>query len=184
MTSENRQRKMLPKYIEIRGAKVHNLKNIDVNIPLHEIVAIAGVSGSGKSSIALGALYAEGSRRYLESLSTYTRRRMTQAERADGMSGTYRQRLRCASGREFPASAARSGRFRSCSIVCDLCFHALRATDAPTDITARRLFLSRRCRKLPALSVVRNSTAPELRSLPSTAPAPARPAAERELFRL
>ena len=83
MTSENRQRKMLPKYIEIRGAKVHNLKNIDVNIPLHEIVAIAGVSGSGKSSLALGALYAEGSRRYLESLSTYTRRRMTQAERAD-----------------------------------------------------------------------------------------------------
>jgi excinuclease ABC subunit A len=74
---------MLPKYIEVRGAKVHNLKNIDVNIPLHEIVAVAGVSGSGKSSLALGTLYAEGSRRYLESLSTYTRRRMTQAERAD-----------------------------------------------------------------------------------------------------
>jgi excinuclease ABC subunit A len=83
MSSESRQRKMLPKYIEVRGAKVHNLKNIDVNIPLHEIVAIAGVSGSGKSSLALGTLYAEGSRRYLESLSTYTRRRMTQAERAD-----------------------------------------------------------------------------------------------------
>ena len=83
MSSETRQRKILPKYIEVRGAKVHNLKNIDVNIPLHEIVAIAGVSGSGKSSLALGALYAEGSRRYLESLSTYTRRRMTQAERAD-----------------------------------------------------------------------------------------------------
>ena len=83
MSSEIIQRKMLPKYIEVRGAKVHNLKNIDVNIPLHEIVAIAGVSGSGKSSLALGALYAEGSRRYLESLSTYTRRRMTQAERAD-----------------------------------------------------------------------------------------------------
>ena len=83
MSSEVRQRKILPKYIEVRGAKVHNLKNIDVNIPLHEIVAIAGVSGSGKSSLALGALYAEGSRRYLESLSTYTRRRMTQAERAD-----------------------------------------------------------------------------------------------------
>ena len=83
MSSEVRQGKMLPKYIEVRGAKVHNLKNIDVNIPLHEIVAIAGVSGSGKSSLALGALYAEGSRRYLESLSTYTRRRMTQAERAD-----------------------------------------------------------------------------------------------------
>lgn len=74
---------MLPRYIEVRNAKVHNLKNIDVNIPLHEIVAIAGVSGSGKSSLALGVLHAEGSRRYLESLSTYTRRRMTQAERAD-----------------------------------------------------------------------------------------------------
>lgn len=74
---------MLPRYIEVRSARVHNLKNIDVNIPLHEIVAIAGVSGSGKSSLALGVLHAEGSRRYLESLSTYTRRRMTQAERAD-----------------------------------------------------------------------------------------------------
>ncbi|MCI6237307.1 MAG: excinuclease ABC subunit UvrA, partial [Firmicutes bacterium] len=83
MSGENRQRKMLPKYIEVRGAKVHNLKNINVDVPLNEIVAIAGVSGSGKSSLALGTLYAEGSRRYLESLSTYTRRRMTQAERAD-----------------------------------------------------------------------------------------------------
>ncbi|SEM64554.1 excinuclease ABC subunit A [Ligilactobacillus sp. WC1T17] len=82
MSGEIRQ-KMLPKYIEVRGAKVHNLKNINVDVPLNEIVAIAGVSGSGKSSLALGALYAEGSRRYLESLSTYTRRRMTQAERAD-----------------------------------------------------------------------------------------------------
>ena len=68
--------------IKVRGAKVHNLKNIDVDIPLNKIVGIAGVSGSGKSSLALGVLYAEGSRRYLESLSTYTRRRMTQAERA------------------------------------------------------------------------------------------------------
>ena len=83
MSGEIRQKKMLPKYIEVRGAKVHNLKNINVDVPLNEIVAIAGVSGSGKSSLALGALYAEGSRRYLESLSTYTRRRMTQAERAD-----------------------------------------------------------------------------------------------------
>lgn len=73
----------LPRCIEVRGAKVHNLKNIDVDIPLHKIVGIAGVSGSGKSSLALGILYAEGSRRYLESLSTYTRRRMTQAERAE-----------------------------------------------------------------------------------------------------
>ncbi len=68
--------------IIVRGAKVHNLKNIDVEIPLGKIVAIAGVSGSGKSSLALGVLYAEGSRRYLESLSAYTRRRMTQAEKA------------------------------------------------------------------------------------------------------
>ena len=66
----------------IRGAKVHNLKNIDVDIPLGKIVGIAGVSGSGKSSLALGVLYAEGSRRYLEALSTYTRRRMTQASQA------------------------------------------------------------------------------------------------------
>lgn len=83
MKKDNHRIQRLPRNIEVRGAKVHNLKNIDVDIPLHEIVAIAGVSGSGKSSLALGALYAEGSRRYLESLSTYTRRRMTQAERAD-----------------------------------------------------------------------------------------------------
>ena len=72
----------MPRNIEIRGAKAHNLKNLDVDIPLGKIVGIAGVSGSGKSSLALGVLYAEGSRRYLESLSTYTRRRMTQATRA------------------------------------------------------------------------------------------------------
>ena len=71
-----------PTHIEVRGGRVHNLKNIDVDIPLGRIVGIAGVSGSGKSSLALGILYAEGSRRYLESLSTYTRRRMTQAQKA------------------------------------------------------------------------------------------------------
>lgn len=71
-----------PKYIQIRGARVHNLKNINIDIPLHQIVGIAGVSGSGKSSLALGVLYAEGSRRYLESLSTYTRRRMTGVAKA------------------------------------------------------------------------------------------------------
>ena len=74
--------KKTPNEIRIRGARVHNLKNVDVNIPLHGIVGIAGVSGSGKSSLALGVLYAEGSRRYLEALSTYTRRRMTQAPKA------------------------------------------------------------------------------------------------------
>ena len=71
-----------PDHIEIRGARVHNLKNIDLDIPLGKLVGIAGVSGSGKSSLALGILYAEGSRRYLEALSAYTRRRMTQASEA------------------------------------------------------------------------------------------------------
>ena len=79
MNTENHN---APDRIRIRGGRVHNLKNIDVDIPLGKIVGIAGVSGSGKSSLALGILYAEGSRRYLESLSTYTRRRMTQAEKA------------------------------------------------------------------------------------------------------
>ena len=68
--------------IIIRGAKVHNLKNIDVDIPLGKIVAVSGVSGSGKSSLALGVLYSEGSRRYLDALSTYTRRRITQSQKA------------------------------------------------------------------------------------------------------
>lgn len=71
-----------PKVIKIRNAHVHNLKHIDVDIPLNKITGIAGVSGSGKSSLALGVLYAEGSRRYPDALSTYTRRRMTQAPRA------------------------------------------------------------------------------------------------------
>ena len=72
----------MPEKIKVRGARVHNLKNINVDVPLNQIVAIAGVSGSGKSSLALGVLYAEGSRRYLEALSTYARRRMTQAAKA------------------------------------------------------------------------------------------------------
>ena len=78
-----------PSYIEVRGAKVHNLKNVSIDVPLHQIVGIAGVSGSGKSSLALGVLYAEGSRRYLESLSTYTRRRMTGA--GNYLSGMWRK---------------------------------------------------------------------------------------------
>lgn len=82
MEDRKRERKA-PGKIRVRGARVHNLKNIDVDIPLHQIVGIAGVSGSGKSSLALGVVYAEGSRRYLEALSSYTRRRMTQAARAD-----------------------------------------------------------------------------------------------------
>jgi excinuclease ABC subunit A len=71
-----------PLAIQVRGARVHNLKNVDVTVPLRRLVAIAGVSGSGKSSLAMGVLYAEGSRRYVEALSTYTRRRMSHAPRA------------------------------------------------------------------------------------------------------
>ena len=117
----------IPDHIEVRGARVHNLKNIDVDIPLHKIVGIAGVSGSGKSSLALGVLYAEGSRRYLESLSTYTRRRMTQAERADVEEIRYvpaalalclslleRSLEKAISARVSPASAVLLGPFLNC----------------------------------------------------------------------
>ena len=95
--------------IKIRGARVHNLKNIDVDVPLNKIVGIAGVSGSGKSSLALGVLYAEGSRRYLDALSTYTRRRMTQAAKAQVDEVLYvPPRWRCTSGPACPAYAAHS----------------------------------------------------------------------------
>ena len=82
MVFMDNNKNLKPDKILVRGARVHNLKNINVDIPLNKIVGIAGVSGSGKSSLALGVLYAEGSRRYLEALSTYTRRRMTQAAKA------------------------------------------------------------------------------------------------------
>lgn len=73
----------LPQQIEVRGGKVHNLKNIDIDIPLHQFVAISGLSGSGKSSLAMGILYEEGSRRYLEALSTYIRRRLKTGNKAN-----------------------------------------------------------------------------------------------------
>ena len=81
--SADGKRMIVPDHIEVRGARMHNLKNIDVDIPLNKVVGIAGVSGSGKSSLALGILYSEGSRRYLEALSTYTRRRMSEPARAE-----------------------------------------------------------------------------------------------------
>ncbi len=106
--SENKTFKSNIQKIQIRGARVHNLKNINVDVPLNQIVAIAGVSGSGKSSLALGVLYAEGSRRYLESLSTYTRRRMTQASKAsvDEILHVPRCSRPCISVPAFPASEA------------------------------------------------------------------------------
>src|SRR5690349_11047159 len=74
--------RITPRAIQVRGARVHNLKDVSVDVPLDGLVAVAGVSGSGKSSLAMGVLYAEGSRRYVEALSTYTRRRMSHAARA------------------------------------------------------------------------------------------------------
>ena len=110
-----KQNHQVPACIKVRGARVHNLKNIDVDIPLNQIVAVAGVSGSGKSSLALGVLYAEGSRRYLEALSTYTRRRMTQAAKAqasafDGVVDT--------NAPAFLASVPPSAREQNCSTAC------------------------------------------------------------------
>lgn len=100
------EQKMSPQAIEVRGARVHNLKDIDIDIPLGKLVGIAGVSGSGKSSLALGVLYAEGSRRYLEALSTYTRRRLTQAEHAKVDEVLHvRRRSRCTSVRACRACA-------------------------------------------------------------------------------
>ena len=101
--------------IKVRGARVHNLKNINVDVPLNQIVGIAGISGSGKSSLALGVLYAEGSRRYLEALSTYTRRRMTQAPKAlvDEILHV-RRHWPFIRDRAFPELGVHSGQVRSC----------------------------------------------------------------------
>ena len=82
MHQDTKEETAMPEIIKVRRARVHNLKKIDVDVPFNQIGAIAGVSGSGKSSLALGVLYAEGSRRYLEALSTCTRRRMPQTAKA------------------------------------------------------------------------------------------------------
>ena len=100
-------------HIRIRGARVHNLKNVNVDVPLGKIVGVAGVSGSGKSSLALGVLYAEGSRRYLDALSTYTRRRMRQRHRWTKCC-MFRLHWHCISGPLCRASAAPLVPARNC----------------------------------------------------------------------
>ncbi|MED5273914.1 MAG: hypothetical protein VX865_02925, partial [Candidatus Thermoplasmatota archaeon] len=70
-------------WIEVKGARTHNLKNIDVSIPRGKFVVISGVSGSGKSSLAFDTLYAEGQRRYVESLSSYARQFLGQMKKPD-----------------------------------------------------------------------------------------------------
>jgi excinuclease ABC subunit A len=107
-----------PVRIQVRGARVHNLRNIDVDIPLRKLVAIAGVSGSGKSSLALGVLYAEGSRRYLEALSTYAAGSRRRPGPTSTASSTSRPHWRCASARASPRSAPRSAPRPSCSTTC------------------------------------------------------------------
>jgi len=98
--------------IKVRGARVHNLKNINVDVPLNQIVGIAGISGSGKSSLALGVLYAEGSRRYLEALSTYTRRRLRKLWLMKFC--MFRRHWPFIRGRAFPELGVHSGQVRSC----------------------------------------------------------------------
>lgn len=167
-----------PQAIEVRGARVHNLKNIDIDIPLGELVGVAGVSGSGKSSLALGVLYAEGSRRYLEALSTYTRRRLTQASRAQvdevlhvpaalalhqrptvpGIRSTFGTMTELLNSLRLLFS-------RVASHVCPHCG----ARNEPT------LNVAPACPS-PVLAAARNSTRPAPNCSPSTRPAPARPA--------
>jgi ABC-type sugar transport system ATPase subunit len=103
-------RNYMPQFIEIRGARVNNLKNIDVDIPLGKIIGICGVSGSGKSSLALGVLYSEGFRKYLNALSAYSKRRISQPKKAkiDSIRYLPRPRSLCASVLRFPALEAPS----------------------------------------------------------------------------
>lgn len=127
-----------PAAIEVRGARVHNLKDIDVDIPLHQMVGIAGVSGSGKSSLALGVLFAEGSRRYLEALSTYTRRRISQTTRAQVDEVLHVPApSRCASALPRPGCIPPSAPPPSCSTTCASCSRVWVAMNVLTAITCR-----------------------------------------------
>ena len=168
--------------ILIRGAKVHNLKNISVDIPLGKIVGIAGVSGSGKSSLALGVLYAEGSRRYLESLSTYTRRRMTQAAKAQVDEVLYVPAALALHQRPgIPGIRSTFGTGTELLNSLRLMFSRLASHRCPNGhyhpptlaVAADQELVCPVCRE--------NSTRPRPRSLPLTARAPAGPATEQGL---
>ena len=164
----------------IRGARVHNLKNIDVDIPLNKIVGIAGVSGSGKSSLSLGVLYAEGSRRYLDALSTYTRRRMDPGRK----SGCGRRPLRacrsCASpapGRPRHPQHIRH-RHGAAEQSPAHVFQTRPATDAPTVTTTHPLWKLPPDWNSPVRSAAHTSTPRPQRNWLSTAREPAAPATE------
>ena len=166
-------------HIEVRGARVHNLKNVSVDIPLGELVGVAGVSGSGKSSLALGVLYAEGSRRYLEALSTYTRRRISQAGKAAVDDVRYVPAALALHQR--PAVPGVRSTFGTSSELLNslrLLFSRGAATCARTAAPAcRRVSTWRPSCPWSAPRADRSSAAPAPRSWPSTAAAPAPPAA-------
>ena len=144
----------MDKAIKIRGARVHNLKNINVDIPLNQIVGIAGVSGSGKSSLALSVLYSEGSRRYLEALSTYTRRRMTQAAKAQVDEILYVPAALALHQRpSVPGIRSTFGTGTELLNSLRLMFSVLHLTAAQTVIIWNRLLMSQRKRNWFVLSV-------------------------------
>lgn len=169
--------------ILVRGARVHNLKNVDVDVPLNKIVAVAGVSGSGKSSLALGVLYSEGSRRYLDALSTYTRRRMTQAAKAQVDEVLYVPAALALHQRPgVPGIRSTFGTGTELLNSLRLMFLVWRSTAVPTGIIMRLLLTLQRGMTLYARSAASISMLPLPRSWHSTVRVPAEDAAEREWF--
>ena len=169
-----------PTHIEVRGGRVHNLRNVNVDIPLGQLVGVCGVSGSGKSSLALGVLYAEGSRRYLEALSTYTRRRMGQAARADVDEVRYVPAALALHQRpSVPGVRSTFGTMSELLNSLRLLFSARGQPPVPALRHLRPALHvgGRRAADRRAQPAERPSSGPAPRSLPSTAAAPAPPAA-------
>ena len=173
-----------PDHIEIRGARVHNLKNIDLDIPLGKLVGITGVSGSGKSSLALGVLYAEGSRRYLEALSAYTRRRIIQMAEAKIDSIEYVPAALAL--RQRPAVPGVRSTFGTATELLNsirLMFSRLGNNRVPMDICFRHRSTSRQCVPLSALYAERYLTVSAQKVFHSMAKERVTPAEELELFK-